>query len=89
MFLITSYYIMDYLFTDWENGNQDVFDVEYKPRDEAKAALIHSVHAMYLGAFVLIGGCWIRLYIVRREIIAWTNMTLRCIFLYQGNHVNS
>ncbi len=85
MFLITTYYILDNLFTDWENGNQDVFDVAYEPRDEAKAALIHAVHAMYLGAFVLFGGCWIRLYIMRVEIIAWANMTLRCIFYYQGN----
>ncbi len=85
MFAITTYYITDYLSTDWKNGNQDIFDVEYKQRDEAKAALIHAGHAMYLGAFVLFGGLWIRLYTMQTEIIAWTNMSLRCIFLYEGN----
>ncbi|CAL8136698.1 unnamed protein product [Orchesella dallaii] len=81
---ISFYHAFGYISAEPENGKDDIFDVEFQPRDEAFSILSGLAHVMYAFACTLMMGNFeILLITKRREFVDFINMTIQNDLRYQ------
>ncbi|CAL8145255.1 unnamed protein product [Orchesella dallaii] len=78
------YHAFGYIFAEPENGTDDIFDVDFQPRDEASSILSGLAHITYAFACTLLmGNLEILLITRRREFLEFINMTIQNDLRYQ------
>ncbi|CAL8145249.1 unnamed protein product [Orchesella dallaii] len=84
---ICFYHAFGYISAEPENGTDDIFDVDFQPRDEAFSILSGLAHIMYAFACTLMMGNFeILLITKRREFVEFINMTIQNDLRYQGRY---
>ncbi|CAL8145261.1 unnamed protein product [Orchesella dallaii] len=79
--LYTAY---EYISPEPENGESDVFDVDFQPRDEALSLLCGLAHLMYaLACTGMIGNLGVLMITKRLEFVNFINMTIQNDLRYQ------
>ncbi|CAL8129250.1 unnamed protein product [Orchesella dallaii] len=74
---VSAYHAVGYVSKEPENGVDEIFDVDFKPRDEGKARLNGLVHIMYcLAATGVVGNLGVNLLTKRHECVDLMNMLI-------------
>ncbi|CAL8129249.1 unnamed protein product [Orchesella dallaii] len=82
--VVSAYHAVGYISAEPENGVNEIFDVEFKPRDEGTAILNGLVHIMYcLAATGVIGNLGVNLLTKRHEFVGLMNMSIENDLRYQ------